>query len=79
MQDAVEHIESLRRFLSFLEYSILEKIIKAETGTALKLKIKNGEEAGGSQNKKPEKAEHNPDEKKLFNKVVEVFDGEILR
>ena len=44
-----------------------------------RLKIKNGEEAGVSQNKKPEKAEHNPDEKKLFNKVVEVFDGEILR
>ncbi len=58
---------------------VIEKIIKAETGTDLKLKIKNGEEAGVSQNKKPEKAEHNPDEKKLFNKVVEVFDGEILR
>tara|TARA_Y100001970_G_C14199655_1_gene840355 strand:+ start:36 stop:1715 length:1680 start_codon:yes stop_codon:yes gene_type:complete len=58
---------------------VIEKIIKAETGKDLKLKIEKGEEAAVSQNKKPEKAEHNPDEKKLFNKVVEVFDGEILR
>jgi len=58
--------------------SFIETIIEAEIGSSVKIKFENGGGDEPSQQKGPE-VDSNPNDEKLFNKIVEVFDGEILR
>jgi DNA polymerase-3 subunit gamma/tau len=58
----------------------IEKILADEMGSPIKVNFVNG--GGDAQSKsKPnkKKSEIDPNDNKLFNKIVEVFDGEILR
>ena len=58
----------------------IEKILSDEMGSPIKVNFVNG--GGNAQSKsKPnkKKPEIHPNDNKLFNKIVEVFDGEILR
>ena len=59
---------------------MIEKILADEIGSPIKVNFVNG--GGDAQSKsKPnkKKPEIHPNDNKLFNKIVEVFDGEILR
>ena len=59
---------------------MIEKIFADEMGFSIKINFVN--DGGDSQSKsKPikKKPEIHPNDNKLFNKIVEVFDGEILR
>jgi len=59
---------------------MIEKILADEMGSPIKVNFVNG--GGDAQSKsKPnkKKSEIDPNDNKLFNKIVEVFDGEILR
>ena len=58
----------------------IEKILADDMGSPIKVNFVNG--GGNSQSKtKPnkKKPEIHPNDNILFNKIVEVFDGEILR
>jgi hypothetical protein len=59
----------------------IEKVILDKIGIPLKVLVKNGD--GHSQQKKIVKTRaekiSSPNDDKIFNKIVEVFDGEILR
>jgi hypothetical protein len=59
----------------------IEKVILDKIGIPLKVLVKNGD--GDSQQKKIVKTRaekiSSPNDDKIFNKIVEVFDGEILR
>jgi hypothetical protein len=59
---------------------MIEKILADEMESPIKVNFVNG--GGDAQSKsKPnkKKPEIHPNDNKLFNKIVEVFDGEILR
>ena len=58
----------------------IEKILADEMGSSIKVNFVNG--GGDAQSKSKsnkKKPEIDPNDNKLFNKIVEVFDGEILR
>jgi hypothetical protein len=59
---------------------VIEKILADEMGSSIKVNFVNG--GGDAQSKsklnKKKPAIH-PNDNKIFNKIVEVFDGEILR
>ena len=61
--------------------STIEKIILEELGTQLKILFKNGggDAPSTAEVKKTSKVESHPNDEKVFNKIVELFDGEILR
>ena len=58
----------------------IEKILADEMGSPIKVSFVNGGGAAQSKSKpNKKKPEIDPNDNKLFNKIVEVFDGEILR
>ena len=58
----------------------IEKILADEMGSPIKVNFVNGGRAAQSKsNPNKKKPEIDPNDNKLFNKIVEVFDGEILR
>ena len=58
----------------------IEKILADEMGSPIKVSFVNGGGAARSKSKpNKKKPEIDPNDNKLFNKIVEVFDGEILR
>ena len=58
----------------------IEKILADEMGSPIKVSFVNGGVAAQSKSKpNKKKPEIDPNDNKLFNKIVEVFDGEILR
>ena len=58
----------------------IEKILADEMGSPIKVNFVNGGGAARSKSKpNKKKPEIDPNDNKLFNKIVEVFDGEILR
>ena len=59
----------------------IEKILSDELGKKLKVGFKHSaEEKDANQTtKNKNQKEPNPKDEKVFNKVVELFDGEILR
>jgi hypothetical protein len=60
---------------------IIEKIIAELLNKSIKVQLVNGNENESSIEKTAIKTETkpNPNEEKVFNKIIEVFDGEILR
>ena len=59
---------------------MIEKILADEMGSSIKVNFVNG--GGDTQSKSKsnkKKPEIDPNDNKIFNKIVEVFDGEILR
>jgi DNA polymerase-3 subunit gamma/tau len=59
---------------------MIEKILADEMGSPIKVSFVNGGGAAQSKSKpNKKKPEIDPNDNKLFNKLVEVFDGEILR
>ena len=60
--------------------STIEKILTDEIGSPIKVNFVNcGRNAQSKTNPNKKKPEIHPNDNKLFNKIVEVFDGEILR
>jgi len=58
----------------------IEKVLADEMGFPIKVSFVNGGGAARSKSKpNKKKPEIDPNDNKLFNKIVEVFDGEILR
>ena len=60
--------------------STIEKVIADEMGLPLKINFLNGGRDTPPQSETSQKKlDPHPNDEKLFNKIVEVFDGEILR
>ena len=62
--------------------TIVEELISIKMGQSLRIKLINGNsELPGKSDKKDKKPKTgaNPDDEKIFNRIVELFDGEILR
>jgi hypothetical protein len=59
----------------------VEKVIEEEIGTQIKVLIVNGAPDSSNKQKtdKVVKSQPNSNDQNIFNKIVEVFDGEILR
>ena len=59
---------------------MIEKILADEIGSPIKVNFVNGGGDALSKSKpNKKKPEIHPNDNTLFNKIVEVFDGEILR
>jgi hypothetical protein len=59
---------------------MIEKILADEMGSPIKINFVNsGGDAQSKSKPNKKKPEIHPNDNKLFNKIVEVFDGEILR
>ena len=62
--------------------TIVEELISIKMGQSLRIKLINGNSGlPGKSDKKDKKPKTgaNPNDEKIFNRIVELFDGEILR